>query len=293
MGASGPAYLAALSSVLLRTWPMNTSSTRIGGRSGSTWMSTVRPPRLAACPTHRLGHDVTHGEDEQARVEFACLDPAHVEQVRDESIEPIGLAVDRRRDRSPLVRRPIDGRVHQRPRGGPDRRQRRAQVVRDRVEQRGLQRVAPSRHLGRRGIAGEPIALERPAELVRCRREDPRLARIGVAQRSGASAPQRPELPLPRRDADPIRDDLAVATADRGQTRARGREPTPQVRRRGDGGARGGRAAPSQSRPRDPCRQPRSLRARSTPATCACRRGPSPRPRAERPEHHAGWRSRS
>ena len=83
---------------------MNTSSTRIGGRSGSD-LDVDRPSAEAgSLATHRLGHDVAHGEDEEARVELARFDPTHVEQVRDQPIEPLGLAVDRRRDLASLVR---------------------------------------------------------------------------------------------------------------------------------------------------------------------------------------------
>ena len=61
IGAPGPAYLAALSIVLASTWPMRTSSTRIGGRSGGTSTvdgSVAERGRRAA---DRLGDDVAHG----------------------------------------------------------------------------------------------------------------------------------------------------------------------------------------------------------------------------------------
>ena len=56
IGASGPPYLAAFSSVFARTWPMNTSSTRTGGRSSRQTSMVDRARRLAR-PDRRHGLD--------------------------------------------------------------------------------------------------------------------------------------------------------------------------------------------------------------------------------------------
>ena len=96
----------------------------------------------------------------EARAKLARFHAAHVEEVRDQPIEPLGLGVDRSGDLAALVGRPLHIGVHQRARRGSDRRQWRTQVVGDRVEQGRLERVAPAGDLGRRGLALEPIALE-------------------------------------------------------------------------------------------------------------------------------------
>ncbi len=287
IGAPGPAYFAALSRVLLRTWPMNTSSTRIGGRSGSTWTSTGRSPRAAAArrtasattsltvSTTRVGRS----SPASTRLMSSRFVTSRLSHSASRSID---AAIARR-----LSARPIDRRIHERAGGRPDRRERRAQVVRDRVEQGGLQRFAPPRHLRRRRLAGEPIAFERPTELVRGRGEDSRLARIGVTQGPRPPTPQRPELPVPGGDRDPIGDHLAVSAARLGESRRVHADPL--------GGFVAGttsqhdmdRSAWSRTRIRDPCRRPRSLPGRSTPVTSASRRGRSPRPHGGRPERPA------
>ena len=75
--------------------------------------------------------------------ERAGLEAAHVEQVADEAVEPVGLLVDGDEERSRCVVGPGDVVLEQARHRRLDRRERRAQVVATRAEQRGAQVVAP------------------------------------------------------------------------------------------------------------------------------------------------------
>ncbi len=86
--------------------------------------------------------DVAHGQDDDVRSELAGLDTAHVEEVRDQPVQPLGLAIDRPGDLATLVGRPLDVGVHEGACCRPDRREWRPEVMRDRIEQRRLEYVA-------------------------------------------------------------------------------------------------------------------------------------------------------
>src|SRR5581483_10794944 len=73
--------------------------------------------------------------------ERAGLQAAHVEQVADERVEPFRLVVDRLQQRLARGRIPLHVVGQQAGGGGPDRRERRAQVVADGGQQRGAQLV--------------------------------------------------------------------------------------------------------------------------------------------------------
>ena len=196
IGAPGPPYLAALSRVFDRIWPMNTSSTRTGGRSSGTSTVTGWPFDATSVRAKASRDEVGQGEHREVRPELPGLDPAHVEEVGDEPVEPLGLAVDGAGDLPALVGRPLDVGVHEHARGRPDGRERRPQVMGDGVEQRRLDRLAAPRDLGGGRLAAEPVALERPTDLVGGSGDDARLAGVGIAQLS------RPERPRWRRACD-------------------------------------------------------------------------------------------
>ena len=128
-------------------------------------MSTETRPvsRPAMDRPERLLDEIRQVEHPQAGLQFAGLDAAHVEEIGDEAVEPLGLPVDGRGDVTALVDRPIDLWVHQRARGSADGRQGCAQVVRDRIQQGRLESVAPTRDLDRCRFAQEAIALSAPA----------------------------------------------------------------------------------------------------------------------------------
>ena len=80
-------------------------------------------------------------------------------------VEPLRLHVDRR-EQARAVGSSLSSRVGAlEPVGrGADRGQRRAQVVADRPEDRGLDRVAPAQGLGLDGAPSEPLAVDRDGE---------------------------------------------------------------------------------------------------------------------------------
>ena len=92
--------------------------------------------------------EVLDVEDLEARTERAGLDPAHVEQVADEAVEALGLEVDRPGRGATLVVGPGDLGIHQAAGRGADRGERRAQVVRHRIEERVLEGLALPGDLG-------------------------------------------------------------------------------------------------------------------------------------------------
>ena len=115
----------------------------------------------------------------------------------------------------------------QTPGRGHDRRQRRPQVVRDRVQHRGPQAIGPPQDLGLGRLGSEPVALDRLAELRRRGREQPvldgrerRPARTSEQQRPHARARRRESAP----GAPPARGDAAAGgVADDAHPAARGR----------------------------------------------------------------------
>ena len=146
----------------------------------------------ASHPIDRVRHGIVEQDRVQFRSQLAGLDPAHIEQVRHESIEVDGLAIDRRRDRRTGVVAPLDETAG----GRADRGNRRPQVVGHGVEQRALERLALAGHLDARGVSAQPIALEGLPELVRGRCQEPRLLAARRPERSRAKRPHGPERPI-------------------------------------------------------------------------------------------------
>ena len=134
----------------------------------------------------------------------AELEPREIEQVGDEPIEPPRLHVDRREQARRGRSRSARGRVARALRRGADRGQRRAQVVADRTEDRGLDPVAAPQRLGlerprRRAVRGRSRrraltrapAGSRPATAGSGSRAPRTAARRNAPRRSGR-APFRP-----------------------------------------------------------------------------------------------------
>ena len=104
----------------------------------------------------------------ERRVQCTAFDPAQVEHVPHEPAQALGFEVDRASGRTRIFGRPTHVRIHQIAGGGSNARQRRAEIVRDRIEQGGLERVALACHLGRGGLGGEAVSNHRLPELVGC-----------------------------------------------------------------------------------------------------------------------------
>ena len=130
------------------------------------------------------------GRDLEIGRERARLDPAHVEQRVDESIHALRFVVDRAGRRASLGLIELDGGIGQAAGRRADRRQRGAQVVRHRVEERRTQLVAPALDLGIGRGGGEPVSTQRLGHLVGGRRQEP-----GLLERrlTGLRRPLRPE----------------------------------------------------------------------------------------------------
>ena len=117
-----------------------------------------RPPRQ---PRAELAD---HAVDEpvevvplRPHVEIARLDVEHLDRVADQALQACRLLVDDGQQLAGVVRRHQVGETAG---GGPDRRQRRLELVRHRIEERGAQLAAAAGRFGRRGR----LALARPLQ---------------------------------------------------------------------------------------------------------------------------------
>ena len=216
----------------------NTASTRTSGRPGprSIVDGTVAEhwPEASHGPLQQLGQ-VEHLE---VGTQGARFDPAEVEHRADEAVETLRLGVDRLGGPADLVARPRNIGIGQVAGRGPDAGQWRAQVVRDRVEQGALERIAPARDLGAGGLPAEPIAPKPERELVGGERQEAGRLRIGWRGTSRLDGPERPVGAPAGLDRDP--DEVALGRLTRtGRLRraARGRGPSVPVRRRAYGRA--------------------------------------------------------
>ena len=133
----------------------------------------------------------------------SAFDSTQVEHVPDQPAEPHRLEVDRSGDRSRLVRVQRDIGVHEIPGRGPDRRQRRAQVVGDRIEQRRLEGVALPGHFRLGGFGGETVAHHRLAELIGRRGQNSRVRPTRHRIPDGARGPDRADRLEARLDRHP------------------------------------------------------------------------------------------
>ena len=123
-------------------------------------------------------------------LERAGLEPRHVQQVADESVEALGLLEDGRRELS----RERRGRrlLHQAAGRAGDRGERCAQVVRDGAQQRAAQPLALRREPRLLGLLGDAGPLERRGDLACERHQQLALVRRERTQRGGISTPRTP-----------------------------------------------------------------------------------------------------
>ena len=138
----------------------------------------------------------------ERRVQRPAFDAAQIEHVAHETAQALRLRVDRAGGGALLVARQLDVRIHEISGGRPNRRQRRAQVVRHRIEQRRLERVSLARDFGCGGLGGEPVTHDRLTELVGGGGEKPsmRPARERIAV--DARRPNRADDIAARQDRD-------------------------------------------------------------------------------------------
>ena len=95
-----------------------------------------------------------------------CLETARVEQVTNETIETITLGVDGRMNLGQLVAAPFDVGLQQARHVGLDGGERRAQIVRHRLQQRGAQRIDVLERFGASGLRGQGAGVDGHRDLV-------------------------------------------------------------------------------------------------------------------------------
>ena len=163
------------------------------------------------------------------------LDPAQVEDRADQPVEALGLLIDRVGGAPDAVGRPADGRIGQVPGGRADARQGRPQVMRHRVEEGALERVAAAGHLGGHRILAQPVASEAERDLVGRQREQPGRLLVRWPAAARLHRPQRAEVRAARLDPDP--DDIPIGCRPgRGVTSSRaamGADPAGRLLARG------------------------------------------------------------
>ena len=121
----------ALATTLATARSSSAGSATTGGSVSATSTSTLRAARAEAASA--AGTTSSSADGAGVDVERAGLEPAHVEQVADEGVEPVGLLVDRARGTRRCAPRCQSTSSLQQARDRRlDRRERRAQVVGDR-----------------------------------------------------------------------------------------------------------------------------------------------------------------
>jgi len=159
-------------------------------------------------------HHLIHADRPVAQAERAGLQPAHVEQVADQGIQPVGLLVDGGQQLGGRVRWERDVVLEQARDRGLDRCQGGAQVMGDGSQQRGAQLVGLGQQGRVSGGPAQPAALQRDGQLVGERLQDPpvvageapageRQGRLGIQldRVGGVLGPDRCRVPGDRLDA--------------------------------------------------------------------------------------------
>ncbi len=202
IAASGGVYLIAFSIAFVSASSRKTGSTSTGGASSVDLERPVAQPRSQ--PFDRLADEVVELEDVPFGAQRAGLDPAQVEQVRDEPIEVLDLAVDRVGALLLIVRRSgrcRDEACRPRPGSSPAASAGRARPT------------AAGPTSGRRsGGRSRRPATRRRGGRARGPGRSGRRRPTGAASRSGrarrrprcAQRPDRAELPGARLDPDPV-----------------------------------------------------------------------------------------
>ena len=127
----------------------------------------------------------------ELRTKGPRLDPAEVQDRTDQVVQPGRLRVDDHPRGARVLGGPGHRRVDKAAGRGPDARERGPQVVRDRVDERGLEGVALPSDLRLRRVLPELIPSQREPDLVGGQREDPRL---GAVRQPARSVARRPDL---------------------------------------------------------------------------------------------------
>ncbi len=254
--------------------------------------------RMIAPPRTRVGqsarHDVTQVAPVGLRMKSAGLDPRQVEQVRDHPVQPLRLLVEHRQK---LVAVALVLGIAQAGESCRDRGQRRAQVVRDRMQHRRLRDIRAGCRLRLRRPLGHPLALQseieqlpqrlaKPLEGRPCpsRTRSPHTASRSSSRSSGSSKARRPEAPGPARAtrAAPLSRTLRSAGSHRWQAPAPPDRQRAATTPRRQATARRAHGAPPPAPARAP---PRHARAPSPQA------GSPPRRRRGTPRAPPGHRS--
>ena len=119
------------------------------------------------------------------RTQCAAFDARQIQQISDDAIQPLRLVHDRVREIMALLGRPHHVVLQQAAGRRHDRRQRRAQIVRDSVQERPSQLVGASQNLGLVRLSAQARALDGQAQLSRHSRQQPI---GGFVELSGAPA---------------------------------------------------------------------------------------------------------
>ena len=114
---------------------------------------------------HRRVDRIVHRHRHELHGERARLEPARIEQVPDQPVEPVGLLVDRGVHLGQLRRLPDDRWIEQPRRERLDRGERRAEVVRHGAQQRRACPVDRGELVGAPGVAAHHLPVDRNPEL--------------------------------------------------------------------------------------------------------------------------------
>ena len=124
-----------------------------------------RAVRVPVSPRSASGATSSSDGRPHQRVDRPGLQPAQVEQVADQPVEPVGALLDRREQGLPVLLGQGDVGLPQAADAGLDRGQRCTQVVADGGQQCGPDPVALGRALRLGGLLAEPVAVERGGSL--------------------------------------------------------------------------------------------------------------------------------
>ena len=197
----------ALATMFATARSSRAGSASMSGRSSgtATSMSTVGIERLANAATTTSSQPTGTAQDPQR----AALQPAHVEEVADQAVEPIGLLVDGQQELLGGIGRPRHVPLHQAGDRGLDRRERCAKIMGHRAEQGGPQCVGLAEQRGRGCLGLQPATIERRRELggerlqhplvVSAASGGPTSARRAVVVRGSRGCQPRGRRPAPAR----------------------------------------------------------------------------------------------
>ena len=177
--------LSAFSTTLAITRSSRPASASAGGRSSP--ISDLDPVGVRRSAEGRPVTALPRSTSVEQRSDRARLQPAQVEQVADQGVQPVGRLLDGGQQLLLVLRRPGDRGVAQAADRGLDRGQRAAQVVRDRGQQRGPGPVALGQLGARcRDSAARPPPLPDHREVGRVRGEQALVGRLAAAGRGSA-----------------------------------------------------------------------------------------------------------